>query len=120
MTEDTIYYRAGDAHNKYGRYFVETPPKSVIQVRMDTAVKPYWTNNRTGMWEKNDLGIDISGKSKIEKMYTVRVPAGTVIYEVQLHHKVGCIWEEWRQIRYLYPILEYLELNFLNMLNRIH
>ena len=81
LTEDTIYYRAGDANNKYGRYFVETPPKSVIQVRMDTAVKPYWTNKRTGMWEKNDLGIDISGKSKIEKIYTVRVPAGTVIYE---------------------------------------
>ena len=81
LTEDTIYYRAGDANNKYGRYFVETPPKSVIQVRMDTAVKPYWTNKRTGMWEKNDLGIDISGKSKIEKIYAVRVPAGTVIYE---------------------------------------
>lgn len=81
LTEDTIYYRAGDANNKYGRYFVEIPPKSVIQVRMDTAVKPYWTNKRTGMWEKNDLGIDISGKSKIEKIYTVRVPAGTVIYE---------------------------------------
>ena len=81
LTEDTIYYRAGDANNKYGRYFVETPPKSVIQVRMDIAVKPYWTNKRTGMWEKNDLGIDISGKSKIEKIYTVRVPAGTVIYE---------------------------------------
>ena len=81
LTEDTIYYRAGDANNKYGRYFVETPPKSVIQVRMDTAVKPYWTNKRTEMWEKNDLGIDISGKSKIEKIYTVRVPAGTVIYE---------------------------------------
>ena len=81
LTEDTIYYRAGNSEVPYGRYFVETPPKSVIQVRIDSAVKPYWTNNRTGMWEKNDLGIDISGKSKIEKIYTVRVPAGTVIYE---------------------------------------
>jgi hypothetical protein len=43
-----IYYRARDAHNKYGRYFVRTSPKSVIQVRMDTTVKPYWVNTRTG------------------------------------------------------------------------
>lgn len=43
-----MFYRAGNSEDSYGRYFVETPPKLVIQVRIDSAVKPYWTNVRTG------------------------------------------------------------------------
>ena len=82
MTEDTIYYRAGDASNKYGRYFVETPPKSVIQVRMDTAVKPYWTDVKTNTFNINqDTGKLEVYSSPIGQVYTVKIPAGTVIYE---------------------------------------
>ena len=81
LTEDKIYYRAGSVSNKYGRYFVETPPKSVIQVRMDTAVKPYWIDTRTSEWTKNLRTGEQTAKSMIEQVYVVRVPAGTVIYE---------------------------------------
>ena len=84
LTEDTIYYRAGDASNKYGRYFVENPPKSVIQVRMDTAVKLYWTNVKTGEWIENLLTGKETVKSMIEQIYVVKIWVGTVIYEGSL------------------------------------
>ena len=68
LTEDTIYYRAGDSKHPYGRYFVENPPKSVIQVRMDTAVKPYWTDVKTNTFNINqDTGKLEVFKSPIEK-----------------------------------------------------
>ena len=88
LTEDTIYYRAGDSKHPYGRYFVENPPKSVIQVRMDTAVKPYWTNKQTGMWNIVD-GITKVYKSPIEKVYAIKIPAGTIIYEGPVGYQGG-------------------------------
>ena len=40
LTEDTVLYRAGNADNPFGQWFTKEAPKSVAQVRIDTAVKP--------------------------------------------------------------------------------
>ncbi len=90
LKEDKIYYRAGSVSNKYGRYFVETPPKSVIQVRMDTAVKPYWTDVKTNTFNINqDTGKLEVYSSPIEQVYAVKIPAGTVVYEGPVGYQGG-------------------------------
>ena len=90
LTEDKIYYRTGEIgeNKELGQYFVKTPPQSVIQVRMDTAVKPYWTNKQTGMWNIVD-GITKVYKSPIEKVYAIKIPAGTIIYEGPVGYQGG-------------------------------
>ena len=90
LTEETIYYRARDSKHPYGRYFVENPPKSVIQVRMDTAVKPYWTDVKTNTFNINqDTGKLEVFKSPIEKVYAIKIPAGTTIYEGPVGYQGG-------------------------------
>lgn len=68
---------------------MKTPPQSVIQVRMDTAVKPYWTDAATNSFNVNDKGITEVYKSPVEKVYAIRIPAGTVIYEGPVGYQGG-------------------------------
>ena len=89
LKEDKIFYRAGNSEIPYGKYFVETPPKSVIQVRMDSAVKPYWTNKQTGMWDLDEFGKAKVSKSVIEQVYAVKIPAGTTIYTGPVGYQGG-------------------------------
>ena len=75
LEEDRVYYRAGRAgggDHSFGRWFTEEPPTSAASVRVDSAVRDVWTNNRTGAF---------MGQSPIEWVYPVRVPKGTTIYE---------------------------------------
>ena len=72
LQEDRILFRAGNGSNPYGRWFASNPPESVAKVRIDTAVKPYWVNPKTGVCE---------GTSPLSKVYAIKVPRGTTIYK---------------------------------------
>ena len=85
-----MFYRAGNSEDSYGRYFVETPPKLVIQVRIDSAVKPYWTDVKTNTFNINqNTGKLEVFKSPIEKVYAIKIPAGTIIYEGPVGYQGG-------------------------------
>ena len=71
LQEDKIMYRAGNAENPYGRWFTGEPPASVANVRIDTAVKPYWIDSKTGAWEAS---------SYIDSVYAIKIPKGTTVY----------------------------------------
>lgn len=70
LSEDTIFYRAGNADNPLGQWFTRESPQSRAQVRIDTAVKDIWTNP-DGSY---------SGQSAIDKVYKIKIPKGTTIY----------------------------------------
>lgn len=71
LTENRIYYRAGNSTNPLGQYFVAEPPLSVAQVRIDTAVKSQWIDPSTGV---------LTGESIIDTAYAIKVPKGTIVY----------------------------------------
>ena len=72
LTQDTIYYRAGDSGGRpLGQYYTTEPPTSVAQVRVDYAVKPQWIDPQTGA---------CTGTSPINTVYGVKIPAGTTVY----------------------------------------
>lgn len=72
MVEDRIYYRAGDSNNPLGQYFVDKPPMSQAQVRIDTAVKRHWTDPVTGAHKFT---------SDINTVYKIKVPKGTTVFK---------------------------------------
>ncbi|MBC1370849.1 hypothetical protein HB847_00620 [Listeria booriae] len=72
LQEDTIFYRGGKADAPLGQWFTSEPPKSVVNVRIDSAVKSQWINPKTG---------ELEGVSPINTVYEIRIPAGTTIYE---------------------------------------
>ena len=81
LKEDVILYRGGDASgNPLGQWFTSEPPSSVAQVRIDTAVKPQWIDPQTGQ---------LTGTSKINAVYQVRIPAGTTIYQGPVGNQGG-------------------------------
>ena len=72
LSETVTFYRAGGTGGKsLGQWFTVEPPTSVVQVRIDRAVKPEWIDPLTG---------NLIAKSPIDSVYAVRVPAGTKIY----------------------------------------
>ena len=71
LQEDTILYRAGNSHNPMGQWFTVEVPNSRAQVRIDTAVKDIWMN----------LDGSYTGQSPIDKVYKLKIPKGTTIYE---------------------------------------
>ena len=73
LEEDEIFYRGGEAGGwELGEYYTREPPTSAAAVRIDSAVRDVWTDQRTGAWK---------GRSPIDWVYPVRVPKGTTIYE---------------------------------------
>ena len=71
LQEDQIMYRAGNSQNPYGRWFTSEPPTSIVNVRVDRAVKPQWINPKTGVCEAT---------SHIDTVYAIKVPKGTTVY----------------------------------------
>ena len=65
-----ILYRAGDQSNPLGQWFTESAPHSEIEVRINTAVKPIWTD-RSGNY---------TGSSPLNTVYEIKIPASTTIY----------------------------------------
>lgn len=65
-----ILYLAGDQSNPLGQWFTESAPHSEIEVRINTAVKPIWTD-RSGNY---------TGSSPLNTVYEIKIPAGTTIY----------------------------------------
>ena len=65
-----ILYRTGDQSNPLGQWFTESAPHSEIEVRINTAVKPIWTD-RSGNY---------TGSSPLNTVYEIKIPAGTTIY----------------------------------------
>ncbi|WP_455717784.1 hypothetical protein, partial [Anaerosporobacter sp.] len=71
LQEDIIMYRAGNSQNPYGRWFTSEPLTSVVNVRIDTAVKIHWIDPKTGAWEAS---------SYIDNVYAIKIPKGTTVY----------------------------------------
>jgi hypothetical protein len=73
LTDDLTLYRGGDSTGKaLGQWFTIEAPSSVAQVRIDTAVKSQWIDPVSGQ---------LTGKSPIDVVYTIKIPAGTTIYQ---------------------------------------
>ncbi|WP_203981370.1 WXG100 family type VII secretion target [Planosporangium flavigriseum] len=72
LPEDRVFYRGGDSQGSpLGQWFSIEPPRSVAEVRIDTAVRPQWINPKTGEW---------GGTSPVDTVYAVKIPAGTTVY----------------------------------------
>ena len=71
LTEDRIYYRAGQDGKPLGQWFTSEPAESVAKVRIDTAVKEQWIDTITG---------EITGTSIIDTNYAIKIPKGTTVY----------------------------------------
>ena len=71
LTSDKIFYRGGQAGKPLGQWFTLEPPKSVVKVRIDTAVKLQWINSVTG---------ELTGTSVVDTVYAIKIPKGTTIY----------------------------------------
>lgn len=80
LTEDKIYYRAGQDGKPLGQWFITEPAESVAKVRMDTAVKPQWIDPITG---------ELTGVSIIDTNYAVKISAGTKVYTGPVGYQVG-------------------------------
>ena len=75
LEKDLILYRGGNGgggRNAYGQWFTKEAPKSIAEVRINTAVKKYWTDPETGV---------LTGTSHINAVYGIKFPKGTTIYE---------------------------------------
>jgi hypothetical protein len=71
LTKPKTFYRAGDINSPLGQWLTETPPKSIAEVRIDTAVKEQWI-------DKNGV---LNGTSRVNTIYKIEIPAGTTVYK---------------------------------------
>ena len=71
LAEDRIYYRGGNSDKALGQWFTAEPPKSIVKVRIDTAVKPQWIDPITG---------ELTGESVVDTVYAIKIPKGTKVY----------------------------------------
>ncbi|EPG72823.1 intein C-terminal splicing domain protein [Leptospira fainei serovar Hurstbridge str. BUT 6] len=65
LNKDTILYRAGTFDKPFGQFYSLEPPQGILQTRIDKAVLPNWPGG---------------GKSPIDSVIAVKIPAGTKIY----------------------------------------
>ena len=81
LKEDTIFYRGGDsAGSPLGQWFTRTPPNSVANVRIDSAVLYQWIDVKTGV---------LTGTSPVDTVYKIKIPKGTKIYEGPVGYQKG-------------------------------
>ena len=80
LTDDLVLYRGGEAGKPLGQWFAREAPQSVAEIRIDSAVKPQWVDPSTGV---------LTGTSKIDTMYEIRIPKGTIIYEGPVGYQGG-------------------------------
>ena len=81
LEKPEVYFRARDSgyEKEFGSYYTKDFPKSSIQVRTDSAVKLYWTDeNRVLTWT-----------SPLNRVYMIEFPAGTEIYEGPIGYQEG-------------------------------
>lgn len=71
LTEDTVYFRAGNSDMPYGSWFTNDPPLSEAQVRIDCAVRNQWI----------DKNGSLTAYSDIDTAYEIKIPKGTTVYE---------------------------------------
>ena len=74
LQEDTTLYRAGTAGQPLGQFYTTTPPTSVIQARIDSAVMPVWPSGEI---------------SPIDTAFSVNIPAGTQVYVGEVSSQGG-------------------------------
>jgi len=81
LEKPEVYFRAGDSgyEKEFGSYYRKDFPKSSIQVRTDSAVKLYWTD---------EDGV-LTGTSPLNRVYMIEFPAGTEIYEGPIGYQEG-------------------------------
>ena len=65
LEKDMFLYRAGTAERPLGQFFSKDKPLSVIQTRIDKAILPVWPGG---------------AKSAIDRIFKVKIPAGTTIH----------------------------------------
>ena len=81
LDEPTILYRSGHSeYGPFGGYYTRNIPSSVLQTRIDNAIKPIWINART---EKS------TGISPIDTYYEFLFPTGTTMYEGNSGYQEG-------------------------------
>ncbi|MGF6201414.1 DUF6861 domain-containing protein [Pseudomonas laurylsulfatiphila] len=81
LSDDITLFRGGDINGKaLGQWFTEKAPESVAQVRIDTAVKPQWIDPLTG---------ELTGTSPVNSVFTIKIPAGTMVYEGPVGNQGG-------------------------------
>ena len=73
LTEAKRYYRIADITTQkgFGNYYINEIPKSLIQARIDYAIKLYLINKNSRL-----IGI-----APLNTVYVIEFPAGTVVYE---------------------------------------
>jgi filamentous hemagglutinin len=74
LLEDVVLYRAGTQKQPLGQFFSTEAPTGVIPTRVDSAVLPAWPGG---------------GKSPIDSVFEVRIPAGTKVYAGQVGYQSG-------------------------------
>ena len=81
LEKPEVYFRAGDSgyEKEFGSYYTKDFPKSSIQVRTDSAVKLYWTD---------EDGV-LTWTSPLNRVYMIEFPAGTEIYEGPIGYQEG-------------------------------
>jgi len=79
LSDDAIFYRAGESSKPLGQWFTQTPPTSVANVRIDTAVKPQWLD-KTGV---------LTGTSNIDTIFAIKIPKGTTSYTGPVGYQGG-------------------------------
>ncbi|HEX4455400.1 MAG TPA: hypothetical protein VH143_31290 [Kofleriaceae bacterium] len=77
LKEDTVLYRVGNAEREWGEWFTDHPLESEAQYRIDVAVKPVWTDPRTGTMSE---GSARSQKQMELWSYSILIPKGTTAY----------------------------------------
>ena len=77
LTEDTVFYRVGDATREWGQWWTDVPLSSEAQYRIDVAVKREWSDPATG---EVKAGYPRSAEEAVLWSYTARIPKGTTVY----------------------------------------
>ncbi|HEY2567141.1 MAG TPA: hypothetical protein VGH95_05505 [Candidatus Aquirickettsiella sp.] len=65
LKENFVFYRAGSSEDPMGRFFSFDKPISELQVRIDKAVLPVWSDG---------------GNSVVDTGYAIRIPKGSVVH----------------------------------------
>lgn len=86
-----ILYRAGDQSNPLGQWFTESAPHSEIEVRINTAVKPIWTD-RSGNY---------TGSSPLNTVYEIKYQLAQQYTEDLLRVKEASIKVVWNMNKFL-------------------
>jgi RHS repeat-associated protein len=74
LESNTVLYRAGTESQPLGQFFSQEKPLGVIQTRIDKAVLPEWPGG---------------GKSPIDTVFEVKIPAGTKVYIGEVSSQSG-------------------------------